>query len=237
MKATYLMTNILMLLMLLSASAVGQETVGKIVFEKRMNVHKQFPRSKQWIKEKDKIITTDYALYFNDSLSIFKAVPVEVAEQSWFVSKNIIRRNYTTAMVYNQKDLSGDYLHIYDTLPKHTWKMTNSVRDIAGYSCRKVFCHVNDSLTIYAWYTDKIVPSIGPETFGDLPGAILGLASEDGAVIYFAKSVEFTKPDDKEFEVKMSKKVKTVEEAKSDLATMMSRSRWWSGSADQYFVW
>lgn len=39
------------------------------------------------------------------------------------------------------------------------------------------------------------MPSIGPESFLGLPGAILGMATEDGGVIYFAKRVEIIKPD------------------------------------------
>jgi GLPGLI family protein len=49
---------------------------------------------------------------------------------------------------------------------------------------------MNDSTRIYAWFSVEVVPSIGPEGFGGLPGAILGLATEDGSVIYFAKTVE-----------------------------------------------
>jgi GLPGLI family protein len=36
----------------------------------------------------------------------------------------------------------------------------------------------------------ELVPSIGPEGFAGLPGAILGMATEDGSVIYFAKEVK-----------------------------------------------
>ena len=39
-------------------------------------------------------------------------------------------------------------------------------------------------------YTDQILPSTGPETFNGLPGTILGLATEDGGVVYFAKKIE-----------------------------------------------
>jgi GLPGLI family protein len=49
---------------------------------------------------------------------------------------------------------------------------------------------MNDSTRIYAWFASEIVPSFGPEGFEGLPGAILGLATEDGGVIYFAKEVK-----------------------------------------------
>ena len=53
---------------------------------------------------------------------------------------------------------------------------------------------MNDSTRIYAWFSVDIVPSIGPEGFSGLPGAILGLATENGGVIYFAKSVSLIAP-------------------------------------------
>jgi GLPGLI family protein len=53
---------------------------------------------------------------------------------------------------------------------------------------------MNDSTRIYAWFSVDIVPSIGPEGFEGLPGAILGLATEDGSVIYFAKEVKAMDP-------------------------------------------
>lgn len=34
------------------------------------------------------------------------------------------------------------------------------------------------------------MPTVGPEGFGGLPGTILGLATEDGSMVYFAKKIE-----------------------------------------------
>ena len=68
--------------------------------------------------------------------------------------------------------------------------MTSSKRKIAGYECRRVIWKKNDSTRIHAWYSQELVPAVGPESFGGLPGTILGLATEDGGVVYFAKSVE-----------------------------------------------
>jgi hypothetical protein len=42
-----------------------------------------------------------------------------------------------------------------------------------GMLCPETFY---DSIVVIAFYTDEIIPSSGPESFGGLPGMILGLA-------------------------------------------------------------
>jgi GLPGLI family protein len=56
--------------------------------------------------------------------------------------------------------------------------------------CYKSIWEMNDSTRIYAWFCPDIVPSVGPEGFSGLPGAILGLATEDGGVVYYATEVK-----------------------------------------------
>lgn len=77
-----------------------------------------------------------------------------------------------------------------DSLRNRTWKITESSRNIAGYNCKQALWEVNDTLRIYAWYAEELISSTGPETFNGLPGVILGLATEDGGVVYFAKEVK-----------------------------------------------
>ena len=89
----------------------------------------------------------------------------------------------------------GEKLNVDDPLYQRTWKITDSKRMICGHLCRKAIRKANDSTRIYAWYTDDIVPEVGPESFIGLPGAILGVATEDGGVVYFAKRIEAIKPE------------------------------------------
>ena len=84
----------------------------------------------------------------------------------------------------------GQDIYIKDSLPARPWKITDSKRVINGYNCRKAVYQKNDSTRIYAWYTTSITPSVGPEGFCGLPGLIMGIATEDGGIIYFAKKVE-----------------------------------------------
>ena len=87
-------------------------------------------------------------------------------------------------------DMMGREMVIQDSMTTRQWKITEKKRKLGGYLCRRAIWEMNDSTRIYAWFSVDVVPSIGPEGFAGLPGAILGLATEDGGIIYFAKEVE-----------------------------------------------
>jgi GLPGLI family protein len=241
MKMTYYTTRLILMLLVLGSvtTTFGQYREGKIIFQRKTNLYKRFgDQAKQWIKEKDKIKVEFFQLTFTDTLSAWKEVPSEVPDpMSWGTSRHEVYRNFNQPTYYSIRDLWGDKIHVEDTLPQRDWKITDSKRNIAGYSCRKAFWQVNDSLRIYAWYCDEIIPSVGPEMFYGLPGAILGLASEDGGVVYFAKEVEFYQPEAEEFEYKRSKKTQTMAKTREELELTMSRSQWGKVDLSYYFIW
>jgi GLPGLI family protein len=181
-------------LFFLLAECDAQITSGKIVYERKTNLYKKLKEWRDvqdWIKEGDKTKVDVFELCFNDSLSVFKPEESDLKENySWATAKNTAYQNTKSNSRYMIKSIWGEEVYLTDTLYKRHWKITASKRNICGYNCRKAIWDANDSTRIYAWYCNEIVPGIGPESFFGLPGAILGLASEDGGVIYFAKTVE-----------------------------------------------
>ena len=125
-----------------------------------------------------------------------------------------------------------------DSLKKIVWKMTDNKRTICNYSCRKAVLQMDDSTRLYAWFTLDILPSVGPERFFDLPGAILGLATEDGGVIYFAKSVEASLPSTELLMPKKTKqKIYTSLELKPKLVTDFGKYPWGKAMIKELFKW
>ncbi len=173
-------------------NSYAQLTEGRIVYERKTNLYKKFKDDnvKDWIKELDKIKVDSLELFFNDSISLYQPIESGLKESYyWATSKNVIYQNFNTLERFSIKKIWGEEVQIADSVQTRKWKITDSKRTICGYNCRKAVWQPNDSTRIYAWYSDEIIPSVGPETFIGLPGAILGLAAEDGSVIYFAKSV------------------------------------------------
>lgn len=218
----------------------GQITAGKITFERKTNLLKRFkdPGTQRWLGE-NKTKVDKFDLYFNDSVSLF--IPSEVYgkdDLSWTTNKNTTYQNFNQHSRYSILSVWGENLYVQDSTVKRTWKITESKRTIGKYECRKAIWEVNDSVRIYAWYSDEIIPSVGPETFTGLPGAILGVATEDGGVIYFAKTVEIMTPDLNALMPKMGKnKTSTVAELRSKLEKQFGSKPEMSGYIEDLFIW
>jgi GLPGLI family protein len=207
--------------LLLSSLAVGQINAGKIVFERKTNLEKKFSdaRMKKMLGDGDKIRVDLFEFYFNDTCSIFKPILSDEADpMSWTTSKNTVVQNFNTNQKLLILSIWGQQINVTDSNTNRQWKITDSKRNIANYECTKAVWQKNDSTRLYAWFSPEIVPSVGPEGFDGLPGAILGLATEDGGIIYFAKSVEELKPNSEVYKVDLKKKeVYTMAELKDKI--------------------
>jgi GLPGLI family protein len=222
--------------------AKAQIVAGKITYERKTNLYKKFKDNdiKEWLKEEDKNKIDVFELHFNDSLSVFMPEESDLREKmSWATSKNTVYQNYQSGSRLMMKTIWGEVLWVQDSLYKRTWKVTESKRNICGYSCRKAIWQPNDSTRIYAWYCDEINVSTGPESFTGLPGAILGLATEDGGVIYFAKTVQLQAPTS---EVLLPKKIKgkvySANELKTKLEKDFGKQKWGKAMISEHFgIW
>lgn len=227
---------------LITATSFAQITSGKIVFERKMNLKKLFkdnPRVKNFLSEDITWSMDSFALYFNDSLSAF--VPIEGGPEEGMM-KMLTPQNTTYKNIRKNErivnmNMMGSPMTVQDTLKKRVWKVTDSQRKIAGYTCRKSMLELNDSTRVYAWFTVDIVPSIGPEGFDGLPGAILGFANEDGSVVYFAKRVEEMSPSIEEMTAKLKGKDTYKEEALK--ALLLEKMGQWikKEDLDAQFAW
>jgi GLPGLI family protein len=188
---------------------------GKITYTRRTNLFKVIDdeRMQKWIGEKNKIKIEQFSLYFNDTVSLYSFIqPDQPDPQAFFTIKNTVYNVFPLNQRNVYMDMMGSQMTVVDTLVKHTWKITDKTRSIAGYECTRVIWQKDDSTRIYAWYTTDIVPTVGPENIQGLPGAILGLATEDGSVVYFAEKVEAITPTPEQI-AQPKKKGKTYTEA------------------------
>lgn len=219
----------------------AQITTGKIVYERKTNLYKRFKDNdvKDWIKEADKIKIDFFELLFNDTCSVFKPQESELRENfSWATQKNTVYQNFNTGVRYIIKTMWGEELHITDSLRKRKWQITESTRKIAGYNCRKAFWQANDTTRIYAWFSYDLFISTGPESFCGLPGTILGLATEDGGVVYFAKKVELIKPESTVLVPPKKKKTHTIPELKTRMEKEYGKEKWFKGMwNNQFGIW
>lgn len=220
----------------------GQITKAKVVYERKTNLFKKFKneRTQNWIKEENKIKTDMFELIVADSMSIFKPQESEIREQiEWATQKNTTYQNTMAGTRFLKKNLWGEELFLIDSLLKRNWKITEGTRKIAGYNCRKAIWQANDSTKIYAWFSYDILPQVGPESYYGLPGLILGLATEDGGIIYFAKKVEvLASVELSEVQFPKKKKVKQVDEVKKDMEARFGKEKWFKSMwNEEFYIW
>lgn len=185
----------------------GQIRYGSIEYditinlEKRLGSDSRVPgkyggyRGQDRFSGDNKYLVEKATLYFNDSMTVFITNPPESMRDlnRTFITSTEI--NHTSNVLKTDVSLFGEDFIIRDSLPQHIWKFTNKERIIAGKMAKQAITQINDTTIIYAWFSTDFFPSIGPESYWNLPGAILGLAYEDGSVTYFATKINLEHPD------------------------------------------
>ena len=237
--------SILLLAILCSSNYWGQViTSGKITFERRTNLIKKMgdPRMSDRIPKDQRIVKENFLLTFNEKKSSFKPIIDDNPEERGWVKWLTTQNTYYQDLGKNEQVLLlsfvGKVVPIVDSLPVRNWKITNKKRTIGGYECRRAIYEKNDSTRIYAWFSDEIAPSVGPEGFCGLPGTILGIATEDGGIVYFASKIEATKVNKEEFKYDLGKKkVFTLKEFKDKIEKEYSNTRWGKGMYNNLFRW
>ena len=80
-----------------------------------------------------------------------------------------------------------------------------------------------DTVKVTAWFTSDIPVAVGPAEYqGQLPGAILEVATSDGRQTYVATAIN-PKPDMKELKEPTGKKHLSAAEFKAEQAKMMDQ--------------
>lgn len=133
-------------------------------------------------------------LTFGKDQTLFAPVGEASVQNSWFdfpsaQQNNIVYSRPANQTSIAQKKVYEDVYLVKDSTRKINWKVTNEMRNIAGYDCRRANALIMDSIYVVAFYSEEIPVSGGPESFTGLPGMILGLALPYEHVTWFATAV------------------------------------------------
>ena len=107
-----------------------------------------------------------------------------------FADNNVVYNDYTTGTTISQKPIYEETFLVKDSLLKIKWKITADTRLIAGFECRKAVGVLYDTVAVFAFYTDEIAISGGPEGINGLPGMILGVGIPRLHATWFATKVQ-----------------------------------------------
>lgn len=178
---------------------------GHIEFEKRSNQFSYYDQEEEqntWIIEMKKafpkMVSETYVMDFNEDKTVYKMLKADPAGKYVWGRKpsedDITVKDMRSGQIALQRDIFEQTYLIKDSLRNYKWRMTNETRTIAGFECRKAVTIISDSVYIVAFYTEEITVSSGPESFGGLPGMILGLAVPRLQMTWFATKVELKEP-------------------------------------------
>jgi GLPGLI family protein len=181
-------------------------TKGRVEYEKKLNQHKSIETEAEnnvWmqtmLKAYPKFINDVYELRFDENKSVYKLAK-ENTDNKYLMwgtkptETDGVVQNLQTKMVSTQREVFENTYIIQDSLRNLDWRITDETREIAGFECRKAVTKICDSVYVVAFYTDQIAISSGPESFGGLPGLILGLAIPRLYTTWFATKLELIEP-------------------------------------------
>ena len=154
----------------------------KIEFEKVLNVPAYYkeldPQWYEMIKDRLPKNVITYHEFIGDSTKAIykpgKEVPLD--PKFWFrpvADKNVVYTDFKTGMTISQKPVYEETFLVTDSVLNIKWKLTADTRVIAGFECRKAIGILNDTIGIFAFYTDELMITGGPEGINGLPGMIL----------------------------------------------------------------
>jgi GLPGLI family protein len=225
---------LLYLLLAVSGLTHGQFiTSGKIEYERRTNQHSMLEDEDMWdemMKENmPKFAITYYDLIFDENKSLYQ-LGKEPADKRihWALNfiTNIVYKDFRKLSITTQKNIFGsDYL-ISDSIPHSEWKVTNEPRTIAGFECRKAVCRIYDSIVVIAFYTDEIIPANGPESFGGLPGMILGLAIPKLHTTWYATKLELVNQPPKNIAAPKEGKKYSIPQFRNEMEQLIKQREW-----------
>jgi GLPGLI family protein len=186
-------------------------TSGTIEFEKKVNVYaliREGQLTGKNVKGNERQLYEDYqkerpqfsilksTLHFDDTKTLFMPIDIEKSTRGFSIPMaaqiNTVYMDHSAGMRIVLKSIFGESLLLKDSMRKINWKITEEIREVAGYSCRRANAIVMDSIYVVAFYTEKIHVSGGPESFSGLPGMIIELALPHEHVVWRATKVTDT---------------------------------------------
>jgi GLPGLI family protein len=184
-----------------STSAVKFIHAGTIEYERKENERNEFTGDGDFADEIRKNMpeykTTYFNLQFSGNLSLFQPGrdnPENIRMWNGPGSSNIVYADRTTNRQVSQKDFEGSALLLMDSVRECKWRITNDTRVIAGFECRRATTVIMDSIFVVVFYTDDILSPSGPESFGGLPGMILGMVIPKLHTSWYATKVVLGDP-------------------------------------------
>ena len=200
MKKTVIISACLLFVITVSAQEYFFSRI-RVEYDKTVSVRAMFKDLEgnsswfqQWQDRYPVSVVSQFVFIGDTSQSIYQPAKDVIHDPRSFyrplADKNIVYTNYKNQTTVSQKPVFEETFLMEDSLLKIKWKLTSDVRTIAGFDCRKAVGILNDTIAIFAFYTDELMIPGGPEGIHGLPGMILGVGIPRLHATWFATRVE-----------------------------------------------
>ena len=248
-KLHFMKTLLMCSFLILFTKTFGQTALsGEVAYVTKVNMHKNLPnneraqRMKEWIPE---FTEFNNQLLFTATETVYKNVQDEAEEVNldaeseehgparWrarMLSRmappnDIIYTDVENGYVTAKKEFMDKIFLIRDTVHMSNWKLTGEQKEVAGMNCMKAeyIPQAGDTSKIIVWFTPEIPVSSGPAGYGGLPGLIVHLDKDDGAVQISLSSIVMR--DIEKGEIEEPKKGKEVTQEEFDEIVRLKREQ------------
>lgn len=188
--------------LILFVSGFSQVTQGEIIYETKVDLHRNIPDEMSGMKDRiPPYRTNKQILIFNQQEAVFKQYkdPNEVEEASTpgrgnfrFRNRNAqneVYRNLSDGTSINSQEFFGKKFLINGEMTDLKWKMTGQTKQVGDYFCQKAI-YQDSTQDIVVWFSPMIPVTAGPDSYGGLPGMILYVNINDGERIITAIDIK-----------------------------------------------
>ncbi|RNI30448.1 GLPGLI family protein [Rufibacter latericius] len=191
----------LALLALLCTLSPAWAQEGVIVYEVKMNMHRALSKEREAMKAMiPEYNVSKQALYFSPEASLYKRLVDEEEEATAGSGGVMIRMRNANGELYLKpaeakrvalREFNGKKYLVQDSLAMLPWKLVEKTKTVAGYPCKQAhYFDEKRKQNVVAWYTDKMRPFLGPDSFASLPGAVLEVDINEGERVIKALQVD-----------------------------------------------
>ncbi|WP_448519261.1 GLPGLI family protein [Rhodoflexus sp.] len=230
---------------LLALAAQAQTMEGTIIYEMKINLHRNLPPEREAMKSMiPEFMTQKMQLAFNANESIYK--PVEEDDEDmqagggrgggmmrFMRNMGSTYLNFETSQWLELREFMSRKFLIEDTLKVRAWKFEDEEKVVNGYTCKKATMEdefMNRKVNVVAWYADQMLAPVGPDRFHSLPGTVLEVNVEDELVVFRPLSISTKTPPKNELKAPSEgKKVTRAEFQKIVAERMKEMGGQWNG--------
>ncbi len=184
-----------LLCLFLFNTAIGQMLEGTIVYEEKINIHKNLPPEAEAMKANiPEFRTSNHFLYFNKEESFYTPKKEENKEREFRAgsgrrggprvrggrNRSKIYTNLADKTTKSSQDLFGKQFLVSGEADAHKWKISGEQKQVGSYLCQKATLQ-DSTMNMEVWFTPMIPVSAGPGRYGGLPGLILHIDIDEGS--------------------------------------------------------